>query len=51
MTAEASKQTALQWVDAIDIGGDGKKDIFSEELKLKEHFRKDLQELWKRKME
>lgn len=49
--AEASKQTAAQWVDAIDIHSDGVADTMTPEIALKESLKKDLQVLWMRKME
>lgn len=49
--AESSKQTASQWVDAIDIHSDGMADTTAPEMALKETLKKDLQILWTRKTE
>jgi hypothetical protein len=48
--AESAKQTVSQWVDIIDIHSDGIEDTHSE-IVLKDILKKDLQVLWKRKIE
>lgn len=48
---EIPKQTAPQWVDAIDIRSDGIKDNSTTDVEIKDMLKKDLQKLWGKKLE
>ncbi|EKD44667.1 MAG: hypothetical protein ACD_71C00053G0002 [uncultured bacterium (gcode 4)] len=48
---EIPKQTASQWVDAIDIRSDGIKDNSTTDVEIKDMLKKDLQKLWGKKLE
>lgn len=48
---EIPKQTASQWVDAIDIRSDGIKDNSTTDVEIKDILKKDLQKLWGKKLE